>query len=150
MQKTPEENGFLSRWSSRKLKKTDQPAPASDDSAIDAKQSDIAVENTPEASPEPASEQAAWQNPELDPANRRQALRDIFQKPGIGLPDGLDEYERDYNYHNFAKLGDVVTHEMCRLLEKQAEQLAAAAEAEPDNQSATKPDTPESEDNKLA
>ncbi|MDX1572747.1 MAG: DUF3306 domain-containing protein, partial [Methylophaga sp.] len=97
-----------------------------------------------------ASARPAWQDPELDKTSRRQALRDIFQKPGIGQPDGLDEYERDYNYHNFAKLGDVVTHEMHRLLEKQAEQLAASAQADPDKHPTTKPDISDTEDNKLA
>lgn len=144
------DSGFLSRWSSRKLRKADQQTEKPDDSLVAPSPTEAPVEQpdetTQEASP---AERPDWQDPELDKTSRRQALRDIFQKPGIGLPDGLDEYERDYNYHNFAKLGDVVTHEMRRLLEKQAEQLAAAAEPEPESKSAAKPDTPESEDNKL-
>lgn len=145
------DSGFLSRWSSRKLRKADQQTEMPDDSLVAPTPTEAPVEQPDETTQEAsAAERPSWQDPELDKTSRRQALRDIFQKPGIGLPDGLDEYEGDYNYHNFAKLGDVVTHEMRRLLEKQAEQLAAAAEAEPDNQSAAKSDTPESEDNKLA
>jgi len=145
---------FLSRWSSRKLRKADQPTETPDDSLVEPARAEVtAVEQPDETTQETGTaERPSWQDPELDKTSRRQALRDIFQKPGIGVPDGLDEYERDYNYHDFAKLGDVVTHEMRRLLEKQAEQLAAAAESEPapDNKSAVKPETPESEDNKLA
>ncbi len=145
------DSGFLSRWSSRKLQKADQQTDKPDDSLVEPVSAETPLEQ-PEATPQDtgASERPAWQDPELDKTSRRQALRDIFQKPGIGQPDGLDEYERDYNYHNFAKLGDVVTHEMRRLLEKQAEQLAAAAEADPDKQSTTKPDISDAEDNKLA
>lgn len=145
------DSGFLSRWSSRKLRKADQQTETPDHSFVAPTPTEPTVEPADETTQEAgAAERPGWQDPELDKTSRRQALRDIFQKPGIGQPDGLDEYERDYNYHNFAKLGDVVTHEMRRLLEKQAEQLAAGAQAEPDSQSAEKPDTPESEDNKLA
>lgn len=150
MSKTPD-NGFLSRWSSRKLKKAEKPATETDELTADTTQAEVPADSAPAPAAEPAAaEQPAWQNQQLDPASRRQALRDIFKKPGIGLPDGLDEYERDYNYHNFAKLGDVVTHEMRRLLEQQAEQLAAAAEAgtEPEQDPAS--ESSESEDNKLA
>ncbi len=147
------ESGFLSRWSSRKLRKVEKPTETPDDSLDAATPTEASVEQSDETTQEASpAERPIWQDPELDKNSRRQALRDIFQKPGIGVPDGLDEYERDYNYHSFAKLGDVVTHEMRRLLEKQAKQLAAAAEAEPapDSKSAVKPETPESEDNKLA
>ncbi|HET8808558.1 MAG TPA: DUF3306 domain-containing protein [Methylophaga sp.] len=145
------DSGFLSRWSSRKLQKTEQQTEKPDDSLVEPIPTEAPVEqanaNLQEAG---TSERPSWQDPELDQTSRRQALREIFRKPGIGIPDGLDEYERDYNYHNFAKLGDVVTHEMRRLLEKQAEQLAASAEVSPDKKSTIKPETSESEDNKLA
>lgn len=145
------DSGFLSRWSSRKLQKTEQQTEKPDDSLVEPIPTEAPVEqanaNLQEAG---TSERPSWQDPELDQTSRRQALREIFRKPGIGIPDGLDEYERDYNYHNFAKLGDVVTHEMRRLLEKQAEQLAASAEVNPDKKSTIKPETSESEDNKLA
>ena len=99
------ENSFLSRWSSRKLKKTEKPAPDAADSSADilAEQSDNQTPEPDNAAPNPSAK-PDWQDPERDIASRRQALRDIFKKPGIGLPDGLDEYEHDYNYHNFAKL----------------------------------------------
>ncbi|MEX0615330.1 MAG: DUF3306 domain-containing protein, partial [Methylophaga sp.] len=112
MQKKPED-GFLSRWSSRKLRKADEQTETLDDSLVEPMPTEAPVEQADETSQEASvAERPSWQDPQLDKTSRRQALRDIFQKPGIGLPDGLDEYERDYNYHNFAKLGNVVTHEM--------------------------------------
>lgn len=145
------DRNFLSRWSSRKLHKAEQQAEKSDEPIVDPAATQTPIEQSDATTPDTfVPEQPTWQDPELDKTSRRQALRDIFQKPGIGLPDGLDEYERDYNYHNFAKLGDVVTHEMRRLLEKQAEQLAAATDGESDTKSAAKPEATESEDNNLA
>lgn len=143
-----EKSGFFSRWSARKL---EQSSPTEE-----AQKPTVAVKDNVEPAPDViATELAeteapipAWQNPELDAASRKQALRDIFRKPGIGKPDGLDEYENDYNYQNFASLGDVVTHEMRRMLDKQIESLVASAEPEaekPNDQTPTKP-----EDDKLA
>ena len=144
------ENSFLSRWSARKLKKTETPAAETTDNAADisVEQSDN-VMAAPDNTASNSSAKPVWQDPELDIASRRQALRDIFKKPGIGVPDGLDEYERDYNYHNFAKLGDVVTHEMRRMLEQQINDVNAA-DPESAAQTPDKPDTPNPEDNKLA
>lgn len=141
-----DDKGFLSRWSSRKLRKTDLPPAKSEDSPGQENQVETVAESPAGTT---AESQPVWQNPELDTASRRQALRDIFKKPGIGVPDGLDEYERDYNYHNFAKLGDVVTHEMRRLLEKQMQELTAV-DPEADSKTDSKPQSSESEDNKLA
>ncbi len=145
------DNDFFSRWSTRKLRKAEQRTEKPEEPIVEPAATKTTIEQSDATSQETfAAKQPGWQDPELDKSKRRQALRDIFQKPGIGLPDGLDEYERDYNYHNFAKLGDVVTHEMRRMLEKQAEQLAAATEVESDTQSAAKPQATKSEDNKLA
>lgn len=144
------ENSFLSRWSARKLKKTEKPAADTTDNVAErsAEQSDNVMPE-PDNAASNSSAKPVWQDPELDIASRRQALRDIFKKPGIGVPDGLDEYERDYNYHNFAKLGDVVTHEMRRMLEQQINDVNAA-DPESAAQKPDKPDTPNPEDNKLA
>lgn len=145
------DSSFLSRWSSRKLRKAEQHTDEVDDNIVEPAPTKAPAEQADVASQEAvASEQPVWTDLQLDKTRRRQALRDIFQKPGIGLPDGMDEYERDYNYHNFAKLGNVVTHEMRRLLEKQAEQIATAAESEADKKSAATPEASQSEDNKLA
>ncbi|MCX4190617.1 DUF3306 domain-containing protein [Methylophaga sp. OBS3] len=143
-----EKSGFFSRWSARKL---EQSSPAEE-----AQQPTIPAEDNVEPAPEviatelveTESPTPAWQNPELDAASRKQALRDIFRKPGIGKPDGLDEYENDYNYQNFASLGDVVTHEMRRMLDKQIESLVASAE--PDAEKPSDPTPTKSEDDKLA
>ncbi|HAO23906.1 MULTISPECIES: DUF3306 domain-containing protein [unclassified Methylophaga] len=111
-EKSASEN-FLARWSRRK------------------QQSEVltnhAVENSPDVEPsEPAvakdpAELPIWQRDDVDPETRQQALRDLFRKPGFNKTDGLEEYENDYNYHAFAGLGSVVTHEMKRMLERQLE-----------------------------
>ena len=94
----------------------------------------------------------------MDPETKKQALRDLFRKPGFNQTDGLEEYENDYNYHAFAGLGSVVTHEMKRMLELQlapdetVEQPAAADPAEDSEQNNdTKPrNNRDEEDNPIA
>lgn len=139
-------NGFLSRWSSRKLVKTETQIEQKEQELAESPQVDAMTDKLAEAAD---AQKPDWQNPELDAVSRRQALRDIFNKPGIGIPDGLDEYERDYDYHNFAKLGDVVTHEMRRMLEQQMNELTAT-NPEADSHNDNKPESSEPEDNKLA
>ncbi|MEA2080416.1 MAG: DUF3306 domain-containing protein, partial [Pseudomonadota bacterium] len=58
---------------------------------------------------------------------RAQVLRKLFHLPGFHLPDGLDDYDDDFT--QFAKLGDIVTREMERMLlrERQAADAAEAA-----------------------
>lgn len=117
---TPE--NFLQRWSRRKssheIPEEADPAPAEQQSGTD-----MAPDEQPqEASATPAEEKPIWQRQDADPAERRQALRDLFQQSKFNQTDGLEEYENDYNYRNFAKLGTIVTHEMRRYIERQAAQ----------------------------
>ena len=44
----------------------------------------------------------------------------LFHLPHFNVTDGLDDYDEDFT--TFAELGDVVTHEMKRMLEKEKEQ----------------------------
>lgn len=116
---TPE--NFLQRWSRRKssheIPEGVEPAPAEQKSGTD-----MAPDEQPQASATPAEEKPIWQRQDADPAERRQALRDLFQQSKFNQTDGLEEYENDYNYRNFAKLGAIVTHEMRRYIERQAAQ----------------------------
>ncbi|MFW2374356.1 MAG: DUF3306 domain-containing protein [Gammaproteobacteria bacterium] len=58
-------------------------------------------------------------------ALRKLALRKLFHMPVMNVVDGLDDYAEDYT--NFAPLGDIVPHEMKRMLEREkAKQLAEA------------------------
>jgi len=123
---------FLSRWSRRKL--------AVEEAAEIEKKT--AAEITPESTstvevteaPDTAQTQSVedkplWQRDDIDPREKQQAMRDLFRKPKFNQVDGLDEYDNDYNYHNFAKLGDVITHEMRSRLAAQAESIAASAQS---------------------
>ena len=109
-EKSASEN-FLSRWSRRKQQSETGPEPVTDNAPV-----------TEEAEPAVAKDPAElpiWQREDVDPETKQQALRDLFRKPGFNKTDGLEEYENDYNYHAFAGLGSVVTHEMKRMLERQ-------------------------------
>lgn len=120
-EKSASEN-FLSRWSRRKQQAETLPEPVTEN---------IPVTEPPESTvaKDPA-ELPIWQRDDVDPETKQQALRDLFRKPGFNKTDGLEEYENDYNYHAFAGLGSVVTHEMKRMLERQ---LAADEAAEQTN-----------------
>jgi hypothetical protein len=66
---------------------------------------------------------------------RRLALRKLFHLPAFNVRDGLDDYDEDFT--QFAKLGNVITHEMQRglqLASRQFEQAGDHATAAPPKQ----------------
>lgn len=111
--------GFLQRWSRRKT------SPDADEVETPTEQQQASTDSTPEREQpssehtDAAQEKPAWQRDDADPEERRQALRDLFQQSKFNQTDGLEEYENDYNYQKFAKLGGIVTHEMRRFIERQ-------------------------------
>jgi len=144
---------FLSRWSRRKL--------AVEEAAEIEKKTaaEITPENTDSAAaevtdkPDPVQsveDKPLWQRDDIDPREKQQAMRDLFRKPKFNQVDGLDEYDNDYNYHNFAKLGDVITHEMRSRLAAQAEAIAASAQSteHTDTQADASETSAQSSDNK--
>ena len=100
-------DGFLSRWSRRKL----------DDDTADNKNE---PENSSDSHPEPeqsTSDQTSlpvWQQKDADPDIKKQALTALFSQAEFNERDGLNEYDEDYT--TFSSLGDVVTQEMKRML----------------------------------
>jgi|TARA_R110000851_G_scaffold135454_1_gene270903 uncharacterized protein DUF3306 len=151
-EKSASEN-FLSRWSRRKQQTNIAEETATEQSALT--EQDLTDEPAPAKEP---SDLPVWQRENVDPETKKQALRDLFRKPGFNQTDGLEEYENDYNYHAFAGLGSVVTHEMKRMLERQLAEGEAtehpatanpAEDAEQNND--TKPRTNrDEEDNPIA
>lgn len=109
--------GFLQRWSRRKT------APDADEAETQTEQQPSSTDSSPDDQQpssehiDAAQEKPIWQRDDADPAERRQALRDLFQQSKFNQTDGLEEYENDYNYQKFAKLGGIVTHEMRRFIE---------------------------------
>jgi hypothetical protein len=63
------------------------------------------------------SDYAAFMSPGISETLRKQALRKLFHLPGLHVSDGLDDYDEDFS--RFAGLGNVITHEMKRMLERE-------------------------------
>lgn len=107
------EQGFLSRWSRRKL---DQDSAEEEQSLTPATEEPV---ETVEASAQitdtdSEQEKPIWQRDDVDEETRKSALRALFRKPEFNVRDGLNEYDDDFT--KFASLGNVVTHEMKRML----------------------------------
>ena len=112
---------FLSRWSDRKLHKPDKKeAPGEEQpSSADLKDTPAAAESEQKPDEEKDNTGAAaavpiWQRDDVDAGTRKQALRELFHKPQFNVRDGLNEYDDDFT--QFAGLGDIVTHEMKRMM----------------------------------
>lgn len=139
---TPEDgDGFLGRWSRRKLAaRSGDPVATEPGPEAPAPEPEAAV-GPPEETRELTdadmpplesltadSDFSGFFSPKVSEELRRLALRKLFHLPGVNVTDGLDDYAEDYA--SFAKLGDVITHEMRRMLEREKER-ALAQEAGP-------------------
>ncbi|MDD3447402.1 MAG: DUF3306 domain-containing protein [Gammaproteobacteria bacterium] len=128
----PAEGDFISRWSRRKLAAT-RPAPepvapgAPSEAPVEAGAAAAAAGLPPLDSLDADSDYQGFLSPEVDEALRRVALRRLFHLPAFNVTDGLDDYAEDFT--RFAPLGDTVTHEMRRMLEREAQRAAAAEQA---------------------
>jgi hypothetical protein len=153
---TPEsmpEEPFLRRWSKRKLdtaSATQQSADVATASMPAPVQlpSDVRTENRePAQSPreltdedmppldslDEDSDYSGFFSPKVSEPLRRLALRKLFHFQQFNITDGLNDYDGDYT--NFEKLGGIVTHEMKRLLEREAkliQEKAATTNGGPD------------------
>lgn len=130
--------GLLRRWSRRKLEAagTDQlaPPPISEATEEQGVGADIAAEEPvltdddmpPIESLTEDSDYSVFLSPKVSEALRQQALQKLFRTTRFNVCDGLDDYAEDFT--QFAGLGDIVTHEMRHLLERQKEKLTEALE----------------------
>lgn len=144
---TQEQDGFLSRWSRRKL----DPDEAEQQAEETRPEQDTAADDSqPEAQPS-AEEKPIWQRDDVDADTKKAALRKLFHKPEFNLRDGLNEYDDDFT--QFAGLGSIVTHEMKRML-KLAEENTRPSEQAQSTQADTEQDNSQTkndkEDNDLA
>ncbi|WP_297807975.1 DUF3306 domain-containing protein [uncultured Methylophaga sp.] len=144
---TQEQDGFLSRWSRRKLDADEAEQQAEETRPEQDAAPDI---SEPEAASQ-AEEKPIWQRDDVDADTKKAALRKLFHKPEFNLRDGLNEYDDDFT--QFAGLGSVVTHEMKRML-KLAEENTRPSEQTPAKEAKTEQDNSQSnrdkEDNDLA
>jgi len=130
-----DDEGFLARWSRRKqagYRNHEHPSapgpqtwsgepPAADDLQQTTPQRELTDADMPPVdSLDEKSDFAVFMSPGVSEQLRAQALRKLFHLPGFHVPDGLDDYDDDFT--QFAKLGDIVTREMERMLvrERQA------------------------------
>lgn len=99
--------GFLSRWSRRKLDENNSEGKGESqvvtDDLVESKQIEADESSLP-----------AWQQPDVDPDIKKQALKSIFRHSEFNNLDGLNDYDEDYTV--FSKLGNVITEEMRRML----------------------------------
>lgn len=148
MSQEHERDGFLSRWSKRKLQAEEATEQHNDDAAP--------VEETPPRDtaadvPDNEQEKPIWQRDDVDADTKKDALRQLFRKPEFNIRDGLNEYDDDFT--QFAGLGSIVTHEMKRML-KLAEEKTRPSEqqqhSEPDPEQDSNQADKDKEDNDLA
>ncbi len=144
------EQGFLSRWSSRKLDidsaDKEESLPVESEAPSEAVDS---PEQAQAAEAESEQETPLWQRDDVDEDSKKAALRALFRKPDFNIRDGLNEYDDDFT--RFASLGNIVTHEMKRML-KLAEEKTRPPEM-PENtipEADTQPDNQDKEDKDLA
>lgn len=116
---------FLARWSRRKV--AEEQGTTQDETAA-LQQQDGTTDN------EPASELTDADMPPLESLDedsdfapflstgvsdglRQQALRILFGQSAFNITDGLNDYDEDFT--EFTKLGNVITHEMKRALQRE-------------------------------
>ncbi len=155
-----DDESFLARWSRRK--QADGPteerpsaggrrAGCSEPSLVnDSQQAVTQPELTDEDMPpveslDEKSDYAAFMSPGISEQLRAEALRRLFHLPGLHVPDGLDDYAEDFT--QFAELGDMVPHEMRRMLlrERQAAEAKLAAESEQQDKAEAEADSEQHE-----
>ena len=135
------DESFVSRWSKRKQEARPDTDPATE--ASQPLEQDSATAARPVLTdadmPDPDSLQAdsnfaAFMSPGVSEWLRAKALRRLFRLPGLHTPDGLDDYDEDFT--RLAGLGDTLTHEMRRMLAREAgtedePSSAATSQADP-------------------
>lgn len=139
------EETFLKRWSRRKLEDETvntppevemlQPEPQLATDVPEEAQPLVTTDLDPTDEDMPPlealdenSDYSGFLSPKVSESLRRQALRKLFHLPQFNITDGLNDYDDDYTQHE--KLGSVVTHEMKRLLKREAEKQQAGSDAD--------------------
>ncbi|MGB5338986.1 MAG: DUF3306 domain-containing protein [Gammaproteobacteria bacterium] len=133
---------FLARWSRRKLD-TRQDNPGATAGATDTAENSGLPAEEPEKVLTDAdmlpietldgdSDYAPFLSAGVSDDLRRRAMRMLFSQPGFNITDGLNDYDEDYT--QFTALGNVITHEMKRMLQRELEAEKKAAEESADVQ----------------
>ncbi|WP_273149413.1 DUF3306 domain-containing protein [Methylophaga thiooxydans] len=118
--------GFLLRWSQRKRQQdagSDSDSVQPHEPSVESNEHSAADSEMPPQTERPLP---IWQQEDVDAETKKAALRKLFRKPEFNIRDGLNEYDDDFT--QFASLGNIVTHEMKRML-KLAEEKTRPDEA---------------------
>ena len=148
---TPENDGFLTRWSRRKAlsrEGVELPEPVDEVDGDSESPTGDSVSTNEDDRQDPArrgdeqgletstvapalpsieslgedSDYSAFMASEVPADLQRKALRKLFQSPKFNVRDGLDDYDLDFSSPE--PLGDIVTAEMRRRLRAEFERLA--------------------------
>ena len=158
VQNSETQEPFLRRWSNRKLGKAQAPVDDADNAVDVPPNANEQVTQTSPAEPveEPQQTQleltdddmpavetldehsdfSMFLSPKVSETLRRQALRKLFHFQQFNITDGLNDYDEDYT--DFETLGDIIPHDMKRMLQREAEKSAASSgdtQQETDNES---------------
>jgi hypothetical protein len=127
-----DDGAFLKRWSARKLRHQERQAAVQSPASTPLTSPEEAESHAPADADMPPlesldenSDYSPFFSPRVSAELRRLALRKLFRSPGFNITDGLDDYDEDFT--QFAKLGDIVTHDMRRMMELEAERERAKA-----------------------
>ena len=126
---------FLERWSRRKRAQGENGSTGQETEMTAA----VSAEDTPPAEPalsdadmppieslDGDSDYSPFMSPGVSEQLRTRALRKLFHQPAFNITDGLNDYDEDFT--RFAGLGDTVTHEMKRMLQRELEERTRASE----------------------
>ncbi len=120
---------FLARWSRRKLD-AERVEPGAAGGEIDTVKTTAPADEQAEkvltdADMPPIetldgdSDYSPFLSPGVSDDLRHQAMRKLFGQPEFNVTDGLNDYDEDFT--QFAGLGNVITHEMKRMLQRELE-----------------------------
>ena len=139
---------FLRRWSKRKLNSDKSPDGESENAVETPVSTGAQLTQTTHAEPveEPQQTQLELTDDDMPPVEtldehsdfsmflspkvsetlRRQALRKLFHFQKFNITDGLNDYDEDYT--DFETLGDIIPHDMKRMLQREAEKSPASSD----------------------
>ncbi len=129
------EEPFLERWSRRKRGHDTEDATGKQAESVTAVSTpDTTTEEPvltdadmpPIDSLDSDSDYSPFMSPGVSEQLRTRALRKLFHQPAFNITDGLNDYDEDFT--RFAGLGDTVTHEMKRILQRELQERPNAEE----------------------
>ena len=148
VQNSEPQEPFIRRWSKRKLDSAHVPtddAENTDNAASNANaqltdaahvesaevQRQAQIELTDEDMPpletlDEHSDFSMFLSPKVSETLRRQALQKLFHFQQFNITDGLNDYDEDYT--SFEILGDIIPHDLKRLLQREAEKSSSDKE----------------------